>query len=155
MWGSGKGLNSVRRYPSAAFTAKLKIHNGKKWNKCKLCNYAIMHPLEQAICGQIWKRTVENNHTNATRFFILEGRQFEGTFENTVHCSGVMWIKKWKYAMGNFTLADQNLMINLTQFEASIWRKNNIQWQLNKYKIMTWLQRVQVKNSRIEWMTMS
>ena len=56
---------------------------------------------------------------------------------------GVKWransvAKKWKYAMKSFTLGDQRSMINLTQFEATIWAKHNTQHlSIQKLKMMT------------------
>ena len=51
--------------------------------------------------------------------------------------------KKWKHAMANFTLTDQKSIIFCSQFEA-IWAKHNTQWQLNKWKIITFVWRIQI-----------
>ena len=42
--------------------------------------------------------------------------------------------------MKNFGLKDRKSMINLTQFQATIWAKHNTQWQSNKWKIITQVQ---------------
>ena len=59
-----------------------------------------------------------------------------------VKCRSTSAAKKWKYAMANFTLTDQKSIINLTQFETIIWAKHNTQF--NKWKIMTFVWRVQM-----------
>ena len=51
----------------------LKLQSGQKPNKCSQCDYASsktgnlsMPLIMQAICGIIWKHTLEKNQTNAT-----------------------------------------------------------------------------------------
>ena len=48
-------------------------------------------------------------------------------------------------------LRDQKSMMNLTQFEATIWAKHNTQWRSNKWEIL----RMKMKKSQRKRLTMS